>query len=141
VLSHGSGGGGVTLPVGGPGKWKYVKENMSLQARKYQAQVSKAPEDYAYVIDDVRYDGYARGILLEAKGTGYAKHIPNAVENRGWYRGYEKMVEQAQRQVRAARGTPIEWHFAEKEAADFARELFKNKGLKEIKVIHTVPAF
>ena len=46
-------------------------------------------------------------------------------------------IEQATRQVEAAGSREIEWHFAEKEAADAAREIFeKEKDLKKIKVIY-----
>jgi hypothetical protein len=142
VLSHTSASSGAAaLPVGGPGQWEYKKEGMKPPARKYQAQISGAPEDYCYTIGKVRFDGYKNGVLLEAKGPGYAKQIGNAVENNGWYEGFGEMVKQAERQIQAAKGTPIEWHFAEKEAADFVRELFQKAGFEEIRVIHTPPAF
>lgn len=47
---------------------------------------------------------------------------------------------QAERQLEVANGTPIRWHFAEREAADFVRELFRNEGLGRIRVVHTPPA-
>jgi hypothetical protein len=40
-------------------------------------------------------------------------------------------------QIRAARGEGIEWHFAEYEAGEGARELFRQNGISGIRVIHT----
>lgn len=49
----------------------------------------------------------------------------------------EDLIDQATRQVQAAGSREIEWHFAEKEAADAARELFgKTSGLERIKVVN-----
>jgi NADPH-dependent ferric siderophore reductase len=50
------------------------------------------------------------------------------------------MLEQAQRQFRAARGTPIRWIVAEEKLAGALRKLFKANGLDEIEVIHVPPA-
>ena len=85
----------------------------------------------------VFYDDCQRqsGILIEAKGTGYAEPIlrsPFMAEVFG-----EAWVEQARRQVAASGGRPIQWHFAEQKAADVAREFFDDNGLKQISVIYT----
>ncbi|WP_163999745.1 Tox-REase-5 domain-containing protein [Pyxidicoccus caerfyrddinensis] len=134
------GGGGGTASSGGPGEWKAAKEYMKEPAREYQAQVSQAPKGQVYVIDDVDFDGFKNGVLLEAKGPGYSEFIPNAAENGGWFQGFREIVNQARRQSRAARGTPLQWHFAEREVADFVRALFRKEGLGAIKVVHTPPA-
>jgi hypothetical protein len=86
----------------------------------------------------VFYDDCQRqaGILIEAKGTGYAE--PLARKN-GFMRNIflAGWVKQARRQVAASGGRPIQWHFAERGAADAARELFRERGLGNIQVIYT----
>ena len=41
------------------------------------------------------------------------------------------------RQVAASGGRPVQWHFAEREAADFAREIFRENSLKAVEVVYT----
>lgn len=67
------------------------------------------------------------GIMIEAKSTGYADMLEDWRENGRLFpwKGVElKMLNQAESQLEAAGGRPIEWHFAEKEVADYVRELF-----------------
>ena len=87
----------------------------------------------------VYYDDCQRrsGILIEAKGTGYAEPLAREdpfmrdIFSASW-------IAQARRQVAASGGRPIEWHFAERGAAEYARTLFaKTKGLEDIQVIYT----
>lgn len=132
--------GGQSSPSDGPGRWEASRESMSEHSRRYEKQVTGAPEGQIYKIEDVSFDGFKEGVLLEAKGTGYAKFIPDSVENGGWYQGFRKIVGQAERQLAAANGTPVRWHFAEREAADFVREVFRNEGLGRITVVHTPPS-
>jgi len=84
----------------------------------------------------VFYDDCQRrsGILIEAKGTGYAEPLLRSdfmkeMFERDW-------LSQATRQINASGGRPIQWHFAERAAADDARELFVEKKLN-IQVIYT----
>ncbi len=72
-------------------------------------------------------------MLLEVKGPGY-KALLEKMQGKPWFEGVEEMLEQARRQFKAANGTPIQWHFAEREVADFMRGQFQNKGL-DIEVI------
>jgi len=41
----------------------------------------------------------------------------------------QKFVKQAQRQLRAAGGKPVEWHFSNKAAAEAAEEAFETAGV------------
>lgn len=50
------------------------------------------------------------------------------------------MVDQAERQLVAARGTPITWSIAEPEVAQAIRELFAENGITDIKVVYVPPA-
>jgi hypothetical protein len=138
MANMGSGGGHVPRPPppGGPGKWVKATESMKRPAHEYQAQITGAPEGYVYKVGDVKFDGYKNGVLLEAKGPGYLDFFKKGGEPGGWFKGAEKMVEQAMRQVEAANGTPIQWYFAEREVADAMRIRFMDEGLGMIDVIH-----
>ena len=77
------------------------------------------------------------GTLVEAKGTGYADKIASKYD---FFRESfkEDWIKQARRQVAASGGRPIEWHFAEKGAAEYARNLFASTpGLERIIVVWT----
>ncbi|MCY1019924.1 Tox-REase-5 domain-containing protein [Pyxidicoccus sp. MSG2] len=107
---------------------------MSQASREYQAQVTGAPEGLAYNVRGVKFDGYTNGVLLETKGPGYAKFLKNG-SFRSWFRGADGMLQQAERQFKAAMGTPIEWHFAEREVADAVRAMLRESELGDIQVV------
>ncbi|WP_434299663.1 Tox-REase-5 domain-containing protein [Corallococcus exiguus] len=123
----------------GPGRWENASESMSEASRKYQAQVTEAPVGRVYKVQEVKFDGFKMGVLLETKGPGYARFLKDG-SFRTWFRGADGMLEQAKRQFKAAKGTPIHWHFAEREVADAVRDLFRNEGLGTIKVVFTPPS-
>ncbi|WP_246137023.1 Tox-REase-5 domain-containing protein [Myxococcus llanfairpwllgwyngyllgogerychwyrndrobwllllantysiliogogogochensis] len=126
-------------PPKGPGRWRPTKEHMEEPARRYQAQITSAPEGQVYDIDNVKFDGFNGASLLEAKGPGYEKFLEQAVEQGGWFEGFMGMIKQARSQQRVSRGLPIEWHFAESRVADYVRVLFRRNGLGRISVVHTPP--
>ncbi len=137
ILHRAGDGASESSPSEGPGKWEPTREHMEEPARKYQAQISGAPDGYVYKVQGVKFDGFKDGVLLDAKGPGYAKFIPEAAENGGWFQGFRELVAQAERQLEVARRTPLQWHFAERPVADFVRELLRKEGFGRIKVIHT----
>ena len=73
---------------------------------------------------------------MEAKGPGYASFVKNGIF-KSWWRGAENLVEQAQRQLGAAGGVPIQWHFAEEAAANATKSLFQQMGIEGIAIIFT----
>lgn len=89
----------------------------------------------------VRFDGIdsTGRTLLEAKGPGYAWAVKNG-EFRSWFTGKEAIVDQAKRQVAAAKGAPIVWHVAEETAADAIRNALSEFNIKGIDVVHTPAA-
>jgi Restriction endonuclease fold toxin 5 len=91
----------------------------------------------------VKFDGFKDGVLLEAKGPGYAQFF-DGLEPKYWFRpsGAQELIAQAKRQSEKIRGMgiPVEWHVAEKQVADALRLLFERNDIDGIKVIHT-PAF
>jgi hypothetical protein len=105
--------------------------------------VTGAPEGWVYRVrtgpgpkDFVDFDGFKNGVLLEIKGPGY-QQLLEKMRGKPWFEGIEEMLDQARRQRTAAKGVPIQWHFAEREVADLMRVLFQSERLREIKVIHT----
>ena len=56
------------------------------------------------------------GIMIEAKGTGYARQVALAARNPKWELN-EDWADQSLPQIQAAQGRPVRWYFAEPEAA------------------------
>jgi hypothetical protein len=116
------------------------KETLSESAQRYQTQVTGTPEGWAYTLQGpggpVKYDGFRKGVLLEAKGPGY-RELLKKMYGQPWFEGMDKMLRQAKSQLEASRGVPVEWHFAEREVADVVRKLFLRENLDSIQVIHT----
>jgi hypothetical protein len=116
---------------------------MSESARNYQAQVAGAPKGYAYRVkgngEEVDFDGFPNGVLVEAKGPGYARFITDKLDPKGFFKGADKLQMQAERQLKVSGNTPIRWIAAEKKFADALRKLFTNIGY-DIEVIHVPPA-
>ena len=85
----------------------------------------------------VAFDNCRRsdGTMIEAKGPGYLDMLLRQSEV-PWKWVEADFLGQAERQLQAANGRPIEWHFAEKPVADYVRELFRKQGWP-ITVIHT----
>jgi hypothetical protein len=122
-------------PTNIAGQWQSVNESMLERARAYQQQIT-GRSGQAYFVDGVKFDGVANGGLIDAKGPGYANFVKNG-RFRHWFNGADELVEQAQRQVRAANGTPIRWHVAEADAVTAIRNLFADSGITGIDIIHT----
>ncbi|MFY2558995.1 Tox-REase-5 domain-containing protein [Corallococcus terminator] len=136
-------------PASGPGQWGPVKESMSPRSRRYQEQITGHSADEAYWVGGVgnssggvKFDGFKDEVLLEAKGLGYAKFF-EGLDPKRWFKnsGAKALVEQAQRQLRAARptNTPIRWHIAEEAAANAIRKLLANYDAASIEVVFTPP--
>ncbi|HEX8536611.1 MAG TPA: Tox-REase-5 domain-containing protein, partial [Cystobacter sp.] len=137
-------------PAPGPGKWGPANESMSARARAYQEQISGHSADDAYWVGGmstkaggVRFDGFKDGVLLEAKGPGYANKFLDNLEPKTWFKnsGARELVKQAERQLDATWGTgiPIRWHIAEEKTAEAIRLLFKEEQVVGIEVVHTPP--
>jgi hypothetical protein len=92
------------------------------------------PPGTTYKVNGVKFDGFVNGTLIEAKS--YFKKFVRDGRFRRWFRGTKSSVRQANRQLQAANGTPIEWRFAEAEVADATRELFLHNKIFGIRVVH-----
>ncbi|MGE6756697.1 Tox-REase-5 domain-containing protein [Corallococcus interemptor] len=124
-----------------PGQWGPAKESMSDRARRYQEQISGHSADEAYWVGDVKFDGFQDGVLLEAKGPGYANKFQESLAPKQWFKstGADSLVNQAKRQNEAVQGlgVRIEWHVAEEKVANAIQMLLKNKGVQGIRIVHT----
>jgi len=120
------------------GQFGRIAEYMSDRAARYQSRITGRLPDVGYTVGGVKFDGFdkAAGVLLDAKGPGYAAFVRNG-QFEPWFRGADDLVNQARRQVVAASGTRIQWHFAEEAAADATRDLLRSKGITGIDVIFT----
>ncbi|HLL02105.1 MAG TPA: Tox-REase-5 domain-containing protein [Myxococcaceae bacterium] len=137
---------GQPPPAQGPGQWGPAQESMSKRAARYQEQICGQPVSEAYWVGGVgrnsggvKFDGFKDGVLLEAKGPGYANKFDDELGPKAWFvqSGAKQLLEQAERQLRAAPGVPIRWHVAEKKAADAIRKLLKGNRIEGIEVVHT----
>ncbi|RKH24077.1 hypothetical protein D7Y13_26555 [Corallococcus praedator] len=152
VLQRANTATGQSSPAGGrgPGQWAPSEERGAPpRARAYQEQISGCSSDDAYWVGGVgrksggvKFDGFTDGVLLEAKGPGYAEFFEGNLAPKNWFKSSGKaqdIVDQGRRQRDIARGTGsrIEWHVAEKHAADAIRKLLKGNDITEIAVIHT----
>ncbi len=103
-----------------------VDEYFSDMAARYQKQVTGYSRGWAYVVNGVKFDGFKGGVLLDAKGLGYAKLMsdPSACFSLA-----ENILSTAERQLAAAGGTPIRWIVAEEEFAQGLMSLFQSNGI------------
>ena len=101
---------------------------MSTRSACYQTKVTGKPANWSYKLNGVKFDGIKDGVLLDAK-AGYKQFI-NKKNNMfyDWFKkGKKSLINQAERQVAAAQGRPIEWVFQEKETLEVVKRLFNNK--------------
>jgi hypothetical protein len=149
MSARGSGGAGDSgskpwvPPSGGPGKWVRKNEGMKPRARKYQSQISGAPEGWVYRVERAGetydFDGFKDGHLLDGKGRNYDNKFLDTLEPRHWFKhtGAQELLENARRQLHVANGVPILWHVAEPKAAKAIGLLLKQNRYGAIQVIHT----
>lgn len=132
-----------TAPTGGPGAWGGAGQTLSPRAAHYQAQVSGRPASEAYWLEEVRFDGFEDGVLLEAKGPGFASRFNADLTPKKWFKdtGARVLVQQAERQAEVARqrGVPVRWHVAEERAVQAFRRLFQEASVEGVEVVHTPP--
>jgi len=149
ILQRANASGQTPSPAPGPGQWGPAEESMSARARAYQEQISGHSADEAYWVGGVgrksggvKFDGFKDGVLLEAKGPGYANKFLDGLDPKIWFKnsGARDLVKQARRQLeKAPPDILIRWHIAEEKTAEAIRFLFKNEGVVGIEVVYTPP--
>jgi hypothetical protein len=128
---------GGQLAAGGPGAWGAVTESMSARAAAYQMQIAGHPITEGYIVNGVKFDGLTNGVLTDAKGY-YAQFIENG-QWKPWFTGEQGLLDQAQRQINVAGGTPIRWVFAEAEAASLVERILQSRGYSGIEIVVQAP--
>jgi len=115
---------------GGPGIWDESPTRTRGQA--YQEQISGVERGAEYNVNGTWFDGYdaQRNVLLDAED--WERYPPLGQDF--WQDG---TLNEATRQLNAAGGTPIEWHFSTQPAADAVRDLFADRGIEGINVVVT----
>ena len=109
----------------------------SKAAIAYQEQITGVSAGNAYEINGVRFDGLKNGKLLEAKGS-YDDFVNiKTGEFQSWFKGKFALLNQAERQLRAANGIPIEWNFSNQKSLDATKKLFEGNGITGIILKYT----
>ncbi|MFL5349341.1 MAG: Tox-REase-5 domain-containing protein [Hyalangium sp.] len=148
MTARGNSGGEADAKVappssGGPGEWVEADEYMSENSRNYQAQVTGAPKGYAYRVkqgdEEVDFDGFDQGVLLEVKGPGYEQWVTRKLDFLPNFKGRLKLLDQAKRQLGVAQGRPIRWIVAEEKLAGALKKMFAFNNLR-IEVVHVPPS-
>lgn len=107
---------------------------MSDASRAYQKQIT-GREGEAFIQNGVKFDGVSNGTLIEAKGT-YNNFINKKTGDfYDWFKGKDSLIDQANRQIRASEGAPINWYFSEEATMNATKGLFQSEGVKGINFI------
>jgi len=106
---------------------------------KYQGQINGISGSFEFLRHGTKFDGYKNGILLEAKSQYQWLIKTGRVSAEELY---GKMAEQLGRQIDAAKGLKLEWHFAEEKTMGGFEEYLKetDKGsqmLKQVELKYT----
>ena len=126
--------------AGGPGAWTDKgKNNGSTRSQVYEEEMTGVPIENSYYVDGVEFDGYEDGVLIDAKGPGYAHLIGH-----DWNTVEDELIDTANRQARAAARTrtPIEWRIAEPELAAHLQDLQEDDQFpSSIRIIQVPPTY
>jgi hypothetical protein len=86
---------------------------MSRRSARYQEQITGHSASEAYWVGGVgrksggvKLDGFEEGVLLDAKGPGFANKFNAGLTPKKWFEfsGAKALVDQARRQLKAAKG-------------------------------------
>ena len=118
-----------------PGIWEKTNEAMSEASKNYQRFITGADEGMVYRVNGVKFDGYANGVLMEAKGN-YSNFVNKFTGKfKAWFSGKDCLVNQANRQLNAANGIKIQWYFNDEMSLNAVKDLFVNEGIIDIDLI------
>ncbi|WP_281350565.1 Tox-REase-5 domain-containing protein [Methylocystis heyeri] len=120
---------------GGPGEWKEFNEGLSPEEAAYQKKVTGAPDGLVYSVKDpdvktgfTRFDGYdpATNSLIDAKNFNKWP-----IDKKF---SYDDVLEQARRQINAAKGTKIVWKVASPERAQKVSDILADGRVVDVTV-------
>jgi hypothetical protein len=123
------------------GYWKLENEGMPELSRIYQKQITGRSGE-VWLENGVKFDGMKNGRLIEVKGD-YSGFIDKSTGNfERWFAesksGGKSFIKQAERQIKAANGNPIDWYFMNQEDMIIVqRLLIENRvDIQKIKFIY-----
>jgi len=91
----------------------------------------------SFVLNNVKFDGVTKdSVLLDAK-SGMKNFVGEDGNFKSWLKGADNMVDQANKQLKAADGAPIQWHFEDKSVMEATQNLFKKNDIEGIELIYT----
>lgn len=133
----------------GDGKWKSKSADTYAYPQemgaRYQEQVSgvKRGKEYEVPLDKmdgkpVEFDGWdsANQTYIETKWGYRGTRFYNEATGQLTSLATNRWVQQATRQLDAARGKPVVWHMSDPDVARATQEMFDDRGL-DITVVHT----
>ncbi|MEM0942295.1 MAG: Tox-REase-5 domain-containing protein, partial [Bacteroidota bacterium] len=119
------------------GQWVKTSETMSDAAADFQKSITGMDANQSYLLNEVKFDGVTDGgMLLDAK-SGMKNFVGKDGNFQNWFKGSDGLVDQANRQLRAADGNPIQWHFQDKGVMKATQNLFKKNDIEGIELIYT----
>lgn len=91
----------------------------------------------SFKLNGVKFDGITdSGVLLDAK-SGMGNFVGKDGNFKNWFKGADSLIDQANRQLKAADGIKIQWHFENKKVMEATQKLFKKNDIEGIELIHT----
>ncbi|MCT1526442.1 DUF6443 domain-containing protein [Sphingobacterium hotanense] len=119
------------------GKWVETAESMSKAAASYQKQITGVDAGKSFKLNGVKFDGVTNnGVLKDAK-SGMENFVDGKGGFKSFFGGQEKIIKQANSQIKAANGTKIQWHFENKDVLDSYQKLLEDNNIKGIDLVHT----
>ncbi|HET8885635.1 MAG TPA: DUF6443 domain-containing protein [Salinimicrobium sp.] len=119
------------------GKWINAGESMSDAASSFQKQVTGVDASQSFKLNGVKFDGVTdSGVLLDAK-SGMENFVAKDGNFQKWFKGADGLLDQANRQLKAADGAKVQWHFENKSVMEATQNLFKKNDIEGIELIHT----
>lgn len=118
------------------GKWVKTNEFMSDAAAAYQSFVTEKPFNISFLLNNVKFDGIRKAVMIDAK-SGMLNFVDNNGNFLGFFTGEKSIVDQARRQLTAADGLPIEWHFQHENVRKAFEKLLNKNNIFDIILVHT----
>jgi PPE family/Restriction endonuclease fold toxin 5 len=118
----------------GPGHWGPSGENFQGFSKQYQEFVTGHPISDAYFVNGTKFDDFADGALIDAKGDYGQFLLPNG-DWKSFFPGDANFLSQAFRQTEAAGQIPVHWVFAQQQVAEKVAALLEANGYTNITVI------
>lgn len=126
----------------GPGQWRDTFEggsNMSPEAEAYENSSCGTPPGMGYYVDNVQFEGFKAGKLVDAKYWFSKGQIGKFIRDAPWI-AEEKIANQATRQLAVANkyGVGVQWRVADPQMADMLRNFMQYRNLP-VEIVYIAP--